>query len=113
MTGNVAMDPLHRIRSGERKHPREHLVQGDAQRVEIAAGVDRPVHAAGLLGRHVGEGAGDDVQGRGRLAFARQAGGHAEAGEPDIAGGVDQHACRLDVLMNEALPVDLAERSRE
>ena len=37
----------------------QHLVEGDAERIEIAAGIDRAVHAAGLFRRHVGERAGD------------------------------------------------------
>ena len=82
---DVAVHPLHRIGGRERQRPGEHLVERDAERVEIAAGIDRPVHPAGLLGRHVGERAGDDLGRRGRLALARQARGDAEAGEPDLA----------------------------
>ena len=63
----------------------EHLVEGDAERVEVAAGVDRAVHAAGLLGRHVGERAGDGLGRIGRLALARQARGDAEPGKPHLA----------------------------
>ena len=59
--------------------PGEHLVERDAERVEIAAGIDRAVHAPGLFGRHVGERAGDDLGRLGRLALARQARGDAEA----------------------------------
>ena len=64
---DVAVHPLHRIGRGERQWAREHLVEGDAERVEIAAGVDRPVHPSGLFGRHVGERAGDDLRRLGRL----------------------------------------------
>ena len=31
LPGDVAMNPLHRIGGGERQHPGEHLVEGDAQ----------------------------------------------------------------------------------
>ena len=110
---NVAVDPLQGVGGGKRQRARKHLVQGDAQRVEIAAGIDRAIHAAGLFGRHVGERAGNDLRRRGRLALARQSGRNSEAGEPYVAGVVDQHIRRLDVLMYEALPMDLAECCRQ
>ena len=47
---DVAMDPLHGVICGEWEHAGEHLVQGDAQRVEIAAGIYRAVHPPGLFG---------------------------------------------------------------
>ena len=110
---NVAVDPLQRVGGGKRQRARKHLVQGDAQRVEIAAGVNRAIHAAGLFGRHVGEGAGNDLRRRGRLRLARQLGCNPESGQPDVAGVVDEHVRRLDVLMNEAVPMDLAECCRQ
>ena len=85
-SGDVAVHPFHRIGRGERQDARQHLVERDAQRVEVAARIDRAVHPAGLFGRHVGERAGDDLGRLGRLALARQARGDAEAGEPDLAG---------------------------
>ena len=64
-----------------RQHTRKHLVQvRDAQRVKIAAGINRAIHAAGLLGRHVGEGAGNDLH---RCAAA---GGHSR-GSRDATPG--------------------------
>ena len=110
---NVAVDPLQRVGGGKRQRARKHLVQGDAQRVEIAAGIDRTIHAAGLLGRHVGEGAGNDLRRHGRLALVRQLGRNPEAGEPDVAGVVDEHIRRLDVLVDKAVPMDLAECFRQ
>jgi hypothetical protein len=107
------MDPLHGIRGGERQRASDHLVEGDAQRVEIAAGVDRPVHAAGLLRRHIGERPGDHLRRRRRLAFARQPGRHAKAGEPDVAGRVDEDVRRPDVLVDKAMLMDLAKRRRQ
>ena len=113
LTCDVAVDPLQRVGGSKRQHARKHLVQGDAQRVEIAAGIDRAIHAPGLFGRHVGEGAGNDLRRRGRLALARQPGRDAEAGEPDVAGVVDEHVRRLDVLVDETAPMDVAERRRQ
>ena len=82
LPGDVAVHPLHRIGRGEGQTAGEHLVKRDAERVEIAAGIDRAVHPPGLFGRHVGERSGDDLGRLGRLALARQARGDAEACEP-------------------------------
>ena len=82
--------------------------------VEIAPGIDRPVHAAGLFGRHVGERPGDHLGRLGGLALARQTRGDAEAGQPDRAGrGVHEDVGRLDVLVDEAPLVELAQRGRQ
>ena len=85
LSGDVAVDPLHGIGRGERQCAREHLVEHDAERVEVAAGVDRAVHPPGLFGRHISERAGDGLGRRGRLPLARQTRGDAEAGEPDLS----------------------------
>ncbi len=54
------------------------------------------------------------ISGRyGRLALVRQLGRNPEAGEPDVAGVVDEHVRRLDVLMDETAPMDLAECCRQ
>ena len=114
LPGNMAVHPFHRIGSGEGQRPRQHLVEGDAKRVEIAARIDRAVHPSGLLRRHVGEGAGDLVGRLGVGALARQAGGNAEAGEPDTAARhIHQDVRRLDVLMDESARMHLAQRPRE
>ena len=39
LPGDMAVHPLHRIGSREGQRSRQHLVEGDAQRIEIAAGV--------------------------------------------------------------------------
>ena len=106
---NVAVDPLQRVSGGKRQRARKHLVQGDSQRVEIAAGIDGTIHAASLLGRHVGEGAGNDLDRYERLALVWQLRRNPEAGEPDVPGIVDEYVRRLDVLMDEAVLMDLAE----
>ena len=72
LTCDVAVDPFHRIGGGERERAGKHLVERDAQRVEIAARVDRAIHAPGLFRRHVGECAGNDLRRIGRLALAGQ-----------------------------------------
>jgi hypothetical protein len=110
LTCDVAVDPLQRVGGSKREHARKHLVQGDAQRVEIAASIHRAIHAPGLFRRHVGKGAGNDFRRRRRLALARQSGRDAKTGEPHVAGVVDEHVLRLDVFMNQTALVDVAER---
>ena len=86
LTCDVAVDPLQRVGGSKREHAREHLVQGDAQRVEIAASIDRSIHAPGLFRGHVGKGTGNGFRRCRRLALARQPGRDAKAGEPYVAG---------------------------
>ena len=40
LTCNVAVDPFQRIGGGEWERAGQHLIQSDAQRVEIAPGID-------------------------------------------------------------------------
>src|SRR5262249_1434544 len=77
------------------------------------AGVDRSVHATGLLGSHVSERARNVLGWRRLLAFTRQLGRYAKTGEPHIIGGVYEEIGRLNVLVDEAVPVNLAQRSRQ
>ena len=71
---DVAMDPFHRIGSRKGKAARQHLVKRHAKRIEVATRIDGAVHSACLLGRHIGEGAGDDLGWPGGLTLARQRG---------------------------------------
>src|SRR5882762_9679191 len=104
----MAVDPLHGIGCGKRQRTREHLVERDAEGVEVAAGVDRAVHASGLFRRYIGERAGDRLGRRGRLPLARQTRSDTETGELDLSGNaVQQDIDRLDVLVDETAPVDL------
>src|SRR6267154_2591055 len=110
----MAVDPLHGIGCGKRQRTREHLIERDAEGVEVAAGVDRAVHSSGLFGRHIGERAGDRLGWRGRLPLAWQTRGNAEPYQPHAAAcRVHQDICRLDVLMDKASLMHLAERARE
>ncbi|MNX87506.1 hypothetical protein D3C86_1194370 [compost metagenome] len=107
--GDVAVYPLHRVRGGERQRAGQHLVERDAERVEVAARIDRPVHPPGLLGCHVGQRAGDGLGRLGRLALARQARGQAEAGEPCLpVGAVHDDMGRLQVLVKQPALVEPA-----
>ena len=102
-----------RVGGSKREHAGKHLVQRDAQRVEIAPGINRAVHAPGLFRGHVGQCAGNDLGRRGRLALVRQSGRDAKAGEPHVTGVVDERVLRLDVFMDQTAPVGMAERRRQ
>ena len=52
---DLAVQSLHRIGGTEGQCLRQHLVERDAQRVEITARNDRSVHPAGLFGGHIRE----------------------------------------------------------
>ena len=66
----MAVNPLHRIGSDEGKTPSQHLVKRDAERIEIAPGINGTIHSSGLLGRHVGECPGDKLGRFGSLTLA-------------------------------------------
>ena len=63
------MRPFHGIGGAKGQSTSEHLIEGDAERIEIAAEVDRSVHASGLFGRHVGERAGEGIRRLGSLSI--------------------------------------------
>jgi len=71
LSRDVAMNPFHRIGRAERQASGQHLVERDAEGVEVAAGIDRAVHPPRLLGRHIGERPGDDLGRFGGLPLAR------------------------------------------
>ena len=86
---------------------------GYAQGIKTPAGIDRTVHEAGLLGRHVGERARNSLR-RGRhLTLAWQPRRDSEAGKPYAVGIVDEHIFRLDILMYESVPMNLSECFRQ
>src|SRR5262245_40872554 len=109
----MAMNPLHRIRRSKRQLSGEHLVQSDAERVEIAARIDRTIHATGLLRRHVGECSRDELWRLVCLALARKTRGNAKASQPHLAGiNFEEDGGRLDVFVNQAAAVKTTERDR-
>src|SRR5208283_1968825 len=96
----------------ERKHAREHLVEGDAQGVKITPRIDRPIHSTRLFGRHVGKCSGNHLRRFWGLAFARKTRSNTESGKPDRAGsGVHQNIGRLYILVDKTSLVELAQRS--
>jgi hypothetical protein len=53
--GQMAVHPFHRLRGNKGQSAGKHLVESDAECVEVAAGIDGPIHPTGLLGRHIGK----------------------------------------------------------
>lgn len=78
LLGDVAVDEGEGVGFGEGEAAGEELVEGDAEGVEIGTVVDGAVHAAGLLGGHVGEGAFEGVGVAERDVLAAELGGDAE-----------------------------------
>ena len=98
-------------RRGKRQRAGQHFVEGDAERVEIAARIDRAVHPAGLFRRHVGQRARDHLGRLRRLALAPQARRDAKPGQPDPARRlVDHDVTRRQVFVDDAAAVQCAER---
>ncbi len=107
----MAVAPRHGVGGAERKLAREHFVQRHTARVEIASCIDRAIHAAGLLRRHVGERPSDDVGPFGRRRVARPERRNAEARQPHVAGHViGEDVRRLDVFVDETALMEMSER---
>ena len=112
--GHVAVAPRHGVGGTEREFAREHLVQRDTARVEIASRIDRSIHPAGLFRRHVRERPRDDVGRFGRLPVTGPERRDAEARQPYVAGhDIDKDVRGLDVLMDEVVLVETRERIRK
>ena len=98
--------------TGERRFASQHLIRDDAERIEIAAGVEIAI-PGGLLGRHVGRRADRDTRGsqtRCLTAVARGP-GNAEVGDQCPAvDAVQQDIVGLDVAVND--PARMRERQR-
>ena len=75
------------VGSRKRQKPCERLIEGDAQAVEVTAGIDRPIHPSGLLGGHVGERAGDRLGSEANGARGRRLLRGLSKGGEKFAGG--------------------------
>jgi hypothetical protein len=108
---DVGVDQLHRVGLGEGTPTGEELEEGDAEGVEVGPRVDPSADPAGLLGRHVGQGA-DQPIGRGeRRRLVGEERRDRQVGQLHLAGArVDDDVLRLDVLVDHAARVDLGER---
>ena len=107
---HVAVHPAEGVAGLERQPPGEQLVEGHAQRIEIRAAVDRPVHPPGLLGRHVRQRALDQSRRPRRWsARARRARRcrNRRSGPPRCA--VEEDVVRLQILVDQPAPVDVGD----
>jgi len=112
--GDVAVDHFHRIGAAEGQVAGEHLVEGDAEGVVVAAVVELAVHSPGLFGGHVGEGAFDLVGVEPVLPFVFEAAGDGEVDQFEFeAVGVDEDVVGFDVFVDDSLVVELMEGLRE
>ncbi|MDP6372786.1 MAG: hypothetical protein QF463_07345 [Vicinamibacterales bacterium] len=104
---DVLDDDGHRRLGLERYPPGRHFVEHDAERVDVATGVQRVSQP--LLGRHVRRGADDAARLREALR-AFQDLGHAEVGQQAVAPFVQQVVAGLDVTMDQSFGVGAVER---
>ena len=106
---NLLHQDIHRLGGLKWRAAGEQLISDDSERVDIDARVQ--FGAARLLGRHVGGGSGDETC----LGEALRSLGHpgdAEVDQIDPARFVEEDVLRLDVAMNDALPVRVVEGFR-
>ena len=107
----VLADVLHRhadlVLAVERDVPGQHLVEHDAERVDVRLAVD--VVAERLLGRHV-VGRAEHAAVGGQPVVAQRA-GDPEVGHLGRALGVQQHVLGLDVAMHDLVRVRGPERA--
>jgi hypothetical protein len=107
---HLLIGDAHRVVTGERRLPGDHLVQHDTDRVQVATRVG--LRALSLLGGEVGGGA-HYVADLGEVALGGRVHrtGDAEVGHLHLAVGADEHVGRLDVAVYHAVAVGVAERS--
>ena len=97
----MAVHPVHRIRSDEGEPPGQHLVQRDAQSIEVAAQIDGTIHSPGLLRCHVGQGSSDELRGPWGLPFALKTRRYSKTREPSMAGrGVNKNIRGFEILVD-------------
>ena len=85
--GDVPVDQLERVFGAKRRRAGQQLVQQHAERVQVAACVDRARHAAGLLGRDVGQVRGHAGGGAARRPAPATRSRLAEVDQPGTPAG--------------------------
>ena len=83
--------------AGEDRFERQQLVQRCPEGINVAAVIDQPLLAQGLLGAHVPQRA-QKIAGDGQTGVGLEA-GQTEVGDPQLAVGVEHQVRRLDVPM--------------
>ena len=109
--GNVAMHEFHRVARLERRLAGQQFVEGGAERIEIGAPVDPPIHAPRLFRRHVTQGAFQGLEIDDAMAFVGQFTGDAEIGQlQQTPIGVPHQIGGIDVLVDHAMTMDRFQR---
>ena len=99
------LDQLASLPAAKRPAARQHLVENDSQREQVAAAIQPVTAAAGLFGAHVR--GGPRPGGGQRFLFANR---QPEVGQPRMPGAVlDEDVLGLHVAMNELLGVGVVE----
>jgi len=102
----MVVDHLQQVVGLEGLAAHDHFVQGHAQCVQVGARVHGTAGAAGLLGRHVGQGAGDVALVHEAGPLFGKAGGDVEVDQQRAAlGAHQQHIAGVDVLVDDAQAV--------
>ena len=105
------MDELERRAGFEGPLTDQELEEGHAERVEIAAIDDLAPGSAAQFGRDVGQRAFEHLGFVDEAALILEQHRDAEVGQVDLAAGIlDQDVAGLDVAVNDAARVNLAER---
>ncbi len=97
----------HRRVTEERGAPRHHLVQDDAEGIDVAAGVD--THTLGLLRGEV-RGRAHDRPGLGEALLGVHGAGDPEVRDLDGALFGDEHIARLDVAVDHSVAMRVRQR---
>jgi hypothetical protein len=60
----MPVDQIERVVTSKGALTGTELIQGDAERIKITTPIDRAVHASGLFGRDIGQGARETLRAR-------------------------------------------------
>jgi hypothetical protein len=84
----------------------QHLVQHDAQSIEVAAQIDGAIHSSVLFWRDIGQGSSDELGGGEELLFAGKTRGNSKTREPHMAGrDVDRDIRGFEIFADHRLIV--------
>ncbi|OQC53444.1 MAG: hypothetical protein BWX55_01096 [Deltaproteobacteria bacterium ADurb.Bin022] len=101
--GDMRMNEFHGVLRLERQQTGDDFIQSDSQRIEIRAVINRPVHPAGLLRRHVCQGIADEIRIIDFIMFVSQQSGYSEVRNFQfLRFRIDQKALGFYVPVNDS-----------